>query len=322
MPQSTTNLVNDSWQQASNQQTVEQPRDNSVHSHAASGNNSPPVPSQNDQYSSPAQHSQSVNFQPQNLQVAQPTPSRKRSFTETSCSPGPQSHATTSRAQSAQSMPQLPSSSQAIEMQPHANGTPVLTPQQQAFSSDFQPQDLTYGDGGTPPSMMFGDLNYITDFTKTDSSISEDGSQRHVGLGVTVPIPGISPNSQATFPPTPPVVSYLDLHGFTTTGECSADYPYQSGSISSKTWPSSLSDEESVKFEETSGQTMLHLAAEKGHEGILRLLLERGGIDIDSRDSGGYTALHRAVQRGRMGIVQILLEHEADMGARTAQFAF
>lgn len=67
---------------------------------------------------------------------------------------------------------------------------------------------------------------------------------------------------------------------------------------------------------------MLHLAAEKGHEGILRLLLERGGIDIDSRDSSGYTALHRAVQCGRMGVVQILLEHEADLSARTAQFAF
>lgn len=67
---------------------------------------------------------------------------------------------------------------------------------------------------------------------------------------------------------------------------------------------------------------MLHLAAEKGHEGILRLLLERGGIDIDSRDSGGYTALHRAVQRGRMGIVRILLEHEADMNARTTQFPY
>lgn len=204
-PQSTLNSVNDPWQQASKQQAVEQTRDIGAHSRAASGNSSPSVSSQKDQYNSPNQHSQNINFQPQNLQVTQPAPSRKRSFTDTSCSSGPQSR-TASRTQS---LPQLPQLNQTLDMQPQGSGTPIFTPQQQPFTNDFQPQELAYGDDGTPPSMVFGDMSCFTDFTKTDSSVSEDGSQQHVGLGVSASIPGISPNSQSTFPPTPPVVSHL-----------------------------------------------------------------------------------------------------------------
>lgn len=93
-------------------------------------------------------------------------------------------------------------------MQSQASGTPALTPQQQPFSTDFQSQDLPYGDGGTSPPMPFGDMSCFADFTKTDGSNSEDGRQRDAGLSISASIPGISPNSQATFPPTPPVVSY------------------------------------------------------------------------------------------------------------------
>ncbi|KAK2767665.1 hypothetical protein FQN54_003823 [Arachnomyces sp. PD_36] len=304
VPQTAPNSANEAWAQAGKQQTIEQSPDINGRSRAVSGHSSPAVSSK-DQYQSPVQQSQSVDFRPQNLQVAQTAPSRKRSFTDSSFSPNLQPN-TTSRAHVPQPLPlhqpqqQQQQSSQTPDMQSQTSGTPVLTPQQQPFLADFHTQDLPYGDGSTSPPMVFGDMSCFTEFTKIESSASEDGRQRDAGLGVTS-IPGVSPNSQATFPPTPPV----------------------SSSLASRTWPSSSStDEDSVKNEETSNQTMLHLAAEKGHEGVLRLLLERGGIDIDSRDSGGYTALHRAVQRGRMGIVRILLEHEADMNARTTQFPY
>ncbi|KAI3391506.1 hypothetical protein diail_7204 [Diaporthe ilicicola] len=58
-------------------------------------------------------------------------------------------------------------------------------------------------------------------------------------------------------------------------------------------------------------QTVLHIAAEGGHEGLIVMLLE-SGIVVDERDSEGNTALHRATQNGRMRSVEKLLEHGAN----------
>jgi hypothetical protein len=62
------------------------------------------------------------------------------------------------------------------------------------------------------------------------------------------------------------------------------------------------------------GQSLLHIAAGKGHRKILDLLLQRGGIAVlNSRDVEGFTPLQRAVYSGHMEIVQLLLDHGADI---------
>lgn len=211
VPQTAPNSANETWTQAGNQQTIEQSPDVNGRSRAVSGHSSPSLSSK-DQYQSPSQQSQNVDFRPQNLQVTQPTSSRKRSFTDSSFSPSLQPN-TTTRAHVPQPLPlhqpqQQQQIIQAPDMQSQSSGTPALTPQQQPFLPDFQPQDLPYGDGSTSPPMVLGDMSCFQEFTKIEGPSSEDGRQRDAGLGVTS-IPGVSPNSQATFPPTPPVVSNL-----------------------------------------------------------------------------------------------------------------
>lgn len=65
-------------------------------------------------------------------------------------------------------------------------------------------------------------------------------------------------------------------------------------------------------------ETLLHLAARNGHCDVLRMLLQRGGMDINCRDAAGFTPLQLAVAAGMTEIVQILLDHGADMTALTA----
>ena len=61
------------------------------------------------------------------------------------------------------------------------------------------------------------------------------------------------------------------------------------------------------------GVTALHVAAEKGHVEVVRLLLEAGAKQ-DAVDSNGATALHRAAKRGHSEVVRLLLEAGADTG--------
>lgn len=62
-------------------------------------------------------------------------------------------------------------------------------------------------------------------------------------------------------------------------------------------------------------QSLLHLAAQNGHSDVLRMLLLRGGIDINCRDAAGFTPLQLAVAAGRAEMVQLLLDHGADARA-------
>ncbi|KAH7109608.1 ankyrin repeat protein, partial [Dendryphion nanum] len=63
-----------------------------------------------------------------------------------------------------------------------------------------------------------------------------------------------------------------------------------------------------LPLKDKNGQTLLSLAAENGHEAIVKLLLGIGKADPDSRDSDGNTPLSRAASNGHLAIVKLLLD--------------
>lgn len=63
------------------------------------------------------------------------------------------------------------------------------------------------------------------------------------------------------------------------------------------------------------GRTPLSLAAENGHEMVVKLLLATDGVDLESADDTGETPLTWAAGAGQVEVVKLLLEHGADPGA-------
>jgi len=69
-----------------------------------------------------------------------------------------------------------------------------------------------------------------------------------------------------------------------------------------------IKDGASANQMDANGWTLLHLAASRGKERALRVLLEKGG-DAFARDFvGGFTALHYAAMHGRTRIAKLLLD--------------
>ncbi len=65
-----------------------------------------------------------------------------------------------------------------------------------------------------------------------------------------------------------------------------------------------------AKDENNKGNTLLHVAAEKNHEDIARLLIENGA-DIDAQNNNGYLPLDYAISCGSADIVQLLIDKGA-----------
>lgn len=78
-----------------------------------------------------------------------------------------------------------------------------------------------------------------------------------------------------------------------------------------------LSISENVKWnrQDKAGQTALQIGASRGHENMVRLLLENGA-DIVAGAKYGWTALHSAAINGHDGVVRLLLETGADIEAK------
>ena len=73
-----------------------------------------------------------------------------------------------------------------------------------------------------------------------------------------------------------------------------------------------------VDLKDDSGRTPLSWAAGTGHEAVVRLLVERGGVDINSRDSQiTFTPLMFAAYNGHEAVVRLLVERDGvDINSR------
>ncbi|KAG7424985.1 putative ankyrin repeat protein [Fusarium oxysporum f. sp. raphani] len=69
-----------------------------------------------------------------------------------------------------------------------------------------------------------------------------------------------------------------------------------------------LSRGDPVNLRDSHGMTALSYAAERGHEVIVKLLLEMGKVDVNIQDKYGMTPLSRAARNGHEAIVKLLLE--------------
>lgn len=62
--------------------------------------------------------------------------------------------------------------------------------------------------------------------------------------------------------------------------------------------------------------SLLYLACSRGYASVLRLLLEDGGFDIETKDMGGRTPLLTAIENEEVEILKLLLDKGADYEAR------
>lgn len=87
-------------------------------------------------------------------------------------------------------------------------------------------------------------------------------------------------------------------------------YPTPPSSLHSQSLQSTPETHTPSTFTDHSGNTALHLAAEKGHMGIVQLLLDTG-IDINAANKDAQTCLHIAVSQNNTSMASLLLEKGA-----------
>jgi ankyrin repeat protein len=69
-----------------------------------------------------------------------------------------------------------------------------------------------------------------------------------------------------------------------------------------------LDNGEDISFKDSSGWRALHFAADGGHEATVKQLLDRAA-DMEARANDGSTALHLASRGGHDSTIRLLIEH-------------
>ena len=64
---------------------------------------------------------------------------------------------------------------------------------------------------------------------------------------------------------------------------------------------------------DNNGNTPLHLAARRGYDEIVKVLLDQPNVDVNAKDGSGKTPLHLAASEGHRKICQVLLNFGADI---------
>ncbi|KAH7176213.1 ankyrin repeat protein [Dactylonectria macrodidyma] len=76
-----------------------------------------------------------------------------------------------------------------------------------------------------------------------------------------------------------------------------------------------------VDCRDANGRTPLSYAAEKGHEGIVRLLFNTGKVHVDMRDKDGRSPLSWTAEKGHEAVVRLLLDTgKVDIDARDKEY--
>ncbi len=76
-----------------------------------------------------------------------------------------------------------------------------------------------------------------------------------------------------------------------------------------------VNSQKDVNVRYQGGETLLHIAANRGYRDIVTVLVKRGA-DINARDKDGRTPLHEAMSYHRYDIARFLIEKGANMHAR------
>lgn len=72
-----------------------------------------------------------------------------------------------------------------------------------------------------------------------------------------------------------------------------------------------VTDKAKINHTDAKGRTGLLIAVEKGHDSVVKVLLDKGSPDLDVQNLMKKTALQLAAERGNSSLVKILLKKEA-----------
>jgi hypothetical protein len=76
-----------------------------------------------------------------------------------------------------------------------------------------------------------------------------------------------------------------------------------------------LRELEKLSFQSLGRNKVLRISAHRGHEAVVRLLVEKGA-DVEAKNKDGWTALYWAVRYGNAAMVRLLLENGAEVDTK------
>lgn len=163
-----------------------------------------------------------------------------------------------------------------------------------------------------PPDVIEPDMtameNWLSDFIPLSTSSNNNAGFKAFTNNLFKSGPYVRPPATPTSLPSPPEPKPQDgrvsltpsdptLQNFVTVGSAGSDSSNVSDQGESDDWV-----------------TPLHLAAQRGHERIVEMLLKKSNVDPNLTDSHGRTPLFHAVIPNHVSVARLLVENGARMG--------